>query len=36
MTKDLAVLDRAKAPWLTTEQFLDALDQGLKAKMAAW
>ncbi len=36
MTKDLAVLIDAKAPWLTTEQFLDALDAGLKAKMAAW
>ncbi len=36
MTKDLAVLIDAKAPWLTTEQFLDALDQGLQAKMATW
>ena len=36
MTKDLAVLIDAKAPWLTTEQFLDALDAGLKAKMASW
>ena len=33
MTKDLAILIDAKAPWLTTEQFLDALDQGLKAKL---
>ena len=33
MTKDLAILIRADHPWLTTEQFLDALDQGLKAKM---
>ncbi len=36
MTKDLAVLIDPKAPWLTTEQFLDALDQGLQAKMATW
>jgi isocitrate dehydrogenase len=36
MTKDLAILIDAKAPWLTTEQFLDALDAGLKAKMASW
>jgi isocitrate dehydrogenase len=33
MTKDLAILIDAKAPWLTTEQFLDTLDQGLKAKL---
>ncbi|HTJ44086.1 MAG TPA: NADP-dependent isocitrate dehydrogenase [Kofleriaceae bacterium] len=36
MTKDLAILISKDAPWLTTEQFLDALDAGLKAKMAAW
>ncbi len=36
MTKDLAVLIDPKAPWLTTEQFLDALDAGLKTKMASW
>ncbi|MBP6633585.1 MAG: NADP-dependent isocitrate dehydrogenase [Kofleriaceae bacterium] len=34
MTKDLAVLIRADHPWLTTEQFLDAIDAGLKARMA--
>jgi isocitrate dehydrogenase len=34
MTKDLAVLIDAKQPWLTTEQFLDALDAGLKTKLA--
>ena len=34
MTKDLAVLISATQPHLTTEQFLDALDAGLKAKMA--
>jgi isocitrate dehydrogenase len=33
MTKDLAVLIDQKAPWLTTEQFLDALDQGLRQKL---
>ena len=35
MTKDLAVLIDAKAPWLTTEGFLDALDVGLKKKLAS-
>jgi isocitrate dehydrogenase len=30
MTKDLAVLVGPKQPHLTTEQFLDALDAGLK------
>ena len=34
MTKDLAVLIDAKAPWLTTEGFLDALDASLKTKLA--
>jgi isocitrate dehydrogenase len=33
MTKDLAILIDAKAPWLTTEQFLDALDQELAKKL---
>jgi isocitrate dehydrogenase len=33
MTKDLAILIDAKAPWLTTEQFLDAIDANLKAKI---
>ncbi|HEY4240556.1 MAG TPA: NADP-dependent isocitrate dehydrogenase [Kofleriaceae bacterium] len=36
MTKDLAILVGPKQPWLTTEQFLDALDAGLQAKMASW
>jgi isocitrate dehydrogenase len=36
MTKDLAILISKDAPWLTTEQFLDALDAGLKAKIATW
>jgi isocitrate dehydrogenase len=35
MTKDLAILISPTAPWLTTEQFLDALDAGLQAQMAS-
>ena len=35
MTKDLAVLIGPDQPWLNTNQFLDKLDQNLKAKMAA-
>ena len=34
MTKDLAILIGPKEPWLLTEQFLDALDAGLKIKLA--
>jgi isocitrate dehydrogenase len=34
MTKDLAVLIGPDQPWLTTEQFLDALEQGIRARMA--
>jgi isocitrate dehydrogenase len=33
MTKDLAILISDKQPWLTTEQFLDALDGELKQKL---
>jgi isocitrate dehydrogenase len=33
MTKDLALLIGDKQPWLTTNQFLDKLDQGLREKM---
>jgi len=36
MTKDLAVLISPTQPHLTTEQFLDALDEGLRAKMSSW
>jgi isocitrate dehydrogenase len=36
MTKDLAVLISPTQPWLTTEQFLDTLDEGLRAKAATW
>ncbi|MGP3928129.1 NADP-dependent isocitrate dehydrogenase [Streptomyces sp. 8N616] len=35
MTKDLALLISKDQPWLTTEQFLDALDTNLQKKMAA-
>ncbi|MBK6662235.1 MAG: NADP-dependent isocitrate dehydrogenase [Thermoflexaceae bacterium] len=34
MTKDLALLISKDAPWLTTEDFLAALDRRLQAKMA--
>jgi isocitrate dehydrogenase len=34
MTKDLSLLISKDAPWLTTEDFLDALDQRLQAKMS--
>jgi len=33
MTKDLAILIARDAPFLTTEDFLDALDKRLQAKM---
>jgi isocitrate dehydrogenase len=34
MTKDLALLIGADAPWLNTEDFLDAINANLKARMA--
>jgi isocitrate dehydrogenase len=34
MTKDLSLLISKDAPWLTTEDFLDALDRRLQYKMA--
>jgi isocitrate dehydrogenase len=34
MTKDLALLIGPETPWLTTEEFLAALDENLKKKMA--
>jgi isocitrate dehydrogenase len=34
MTKDLSLLIGPNEPWLTTTQFLDKLDQGLKKAMA--
>lgn len=35
MTKDLAILIGPDQPWMTTEQFLDKLDENLRLKMAA-
>ncbi len=34
MTKDLAILIGPDEPWLTTTQFLDKLDEGLRKAMA--
>lgn len=34
MTKDLAIVISKDQPWLTTEAFLDALDQNLQKKLA--
>ena len=34
MTKDLAILVGPDQPWLTTQQFLAALDENLQKKMA--
>ena len=34
MTKDLSLLISKDAPWLSTEDFLDALDENLQAKLA--
>ena len=35
MTKDLALLISRDAPWLTTDEFMAALDENLAAKLAA-
>ena len=35
MTKDLALLVGDKQSWLTTEGFLDKIDENLKKAMAA-
>ncbi len=35
MTKDLALLISADAPWLTTDEFMNALDQNLAKALAA-
>ncbi len=35
MTKDLAILIGPGQSWLTTQQFLDKLDENLQMKMAA-
>src|SRR5262249_60491488 len=34
MTKDLALLISRDAPWLTTDEFMNALDQNLGRKLA--
>ena len=34
MTKDLALLVGPDQPWLTTEEFLAAIDENLQAAMA--
>jgi len=36
MTKDLALLIGPDQPWMTTEQFFEAIVQNLEAEMAAW
>ena len=36
MTKDLAILIDPQQPFLNTQDFLEALDANLKAKMAKW
>ena len=33
MTKDLALLIAPDAPWLTTDEFMNALDDNLAAKL---
>jgi len=33
MTKDLAILIRPDHPFLTTEEFMEAVDSGLKKRM---
>jgi isocitrate dehydrogenase len=35
MTKDLAIIIDKDHPWLTTEEFLETLDENLRRKMAA-
>jgi isocitrate dehydrogenase len=35
MTKDLALLISRDAPWLTTDEFMNALDQNLAKRLAA-
>ncbi len=36
MTKDLAILIGPDQPWMTTEQFFEAIRVNLETKMAAW
>ena len=36
MTKDLAILVGPDQPWMTTEQFFDAIVKNLETAMAGW
>jgi isocitrate dehydrogenase len=36
MTKDLALLIGPDQPWMTTEQFFEAIRENLEAEMATW
>jgi len=36
MTKDLALLIGPEQPWMTTEQFFEAIRQNLESEMAGW
>jgi isocitrate dehydrogenase len=36
MTKDLAILIGPDQPWMTTEQFFEAIVENLEAEMANW
>ena len=36
MTKDLATLIGPDQPWLTTDQFLDKLEENLRKAMEQW
>jgi isocitrate dehydrogenase len=36
MTKDLAILVGPEQPWMTTEQFFEAVVKSLEAAMANW
>ena len=36
MTKDLAILIGPEQPWMTTEQFFEAIRENLEKEMAAW
>ena len=36
MTKDLAILVGPEQPWMTTEQFFEAIRSNLEEAMAAW
>jgi isocitrate dehydrogenase len=36
MTKDLAILIGPEQPWMTTEQFFEAIVQNLETEMASW